>query len=92
VPDDERTTNAQLTRQSDQFLDSVREIRNLENQKRAAARSSPEFHALAEEITEKSRALFHQAARQQAAGEEDSPDSREREEQYPGDWTRNAEH
>jgi hypothetical protein len=74
------------------LLSVRREIHDLENEKRDTARSTPKFHDLAEEITHKSRSLFHQAADQEHAADHDSPDRREREEQYPGDWTKNAEH
>jgi hypothetical protein len=80
-------TDGELSAQSDAFLRTVREVRELEMQKRAAARSSDEFHELADRVEEASRAVFDQAQQQRLDGEEDSPDPQERAQSYPGDWT-----
>ena len=85
---DKRETDAQLAERSSNFLDTVQQMRDLERRKQASPRSSDEFHALADAVEETARVAFRQAKEQNIAGEQDSPDQREREEQYPGDWTR----
>ena len=87
-----RETDSELADRSSEFLGTVREMRNLENRKREAGRSTEEFHDLAQQIVDKSRLAFRQAQEQHDVGEQDSPDPRERDEQYPGDWTRSASH
>jgi hypothetical protein len=72
-------------------MDTAKEMRDLERQKRHAARSTDEFHALADAVEEKAREAFTLAHEQNLVGEEDSPIQREREEQYPGDWTRSQQ-
>lgn len=85
---DKRETDAELAQRSANFLDTVKRMRELEGEKRRAARSSDEFHEMADAIEETARAAFRQAQEQNLIGQEDSPDPREREEQYEGDWTR----
>ena len=89
---DKRETDAQLANRSANFLDTVHEMRDLEHRKRHAARSSEEFHALADQVEEKARQAFKIAHEQNLVGEEDSSIRQEREMQYPGDWTRSQQH
>lgn len=88
---DKRETDAQLANRSANFLDTVHEMRDLERQRRHAARSSDEFHALAGAVEEKARQAFKIAQEQNLVSEEDSPIPQEREEQYPADWTRSQQ-
>jgi hypothetical protein len=89
---DKRETDAELATRSATFLDTMHEMRDLERQKRDSARSSDEFHELADRVEQKARETFELAKQQNVAGEEDSPIASEREEQYPGDWTRSQRH
>jgi hypothetical protein len=60
---------------SDALLDAVRELQDLEREKRAEEFSTPEFHAKAREITELSREVFRLAAEEERAGNEiESPE------------------
>jgi hypothetical protein len=83
----QRKTDAGLADQSDRFIEILHDLKALEDQKRQSARSSPEFHELAQRVEETSRLVFQQAELQRRDGEQDSPDARERAESYPGDWT-----
>ena len=60
----------QLTAVSDRLLDGLFELRRIEAKKRQQPISSPEFHALAEEVTKKSRELMSTASVQEAIGNE----------------------
>src|SRR4051812_1246528 len=62
-------TQHNLREDSDSLLDAVREIRDLERTKRTQKLSSPEFHQTAEEITDKSRRVFHIARDEEAEGD-----------------------
>jgi hypothetical protein len=63
-----------VRRDSDALLDAVREIHDLESEKRREQMSTPEFHDKAREITERSREVFRIAADEERAGDEvDSP-------------------
>jgi hypothetical protein len=86
MPDDDTT----LDRRSQRLLHALGRLRRLEGLKRAQTRSSPPFHALAEEVTEEAREVWQLAATQELAGEEDSPLPEERADESPGDWTRNT--
>jgi FixJ family two-component response regulator len=55
---------------SDALLDAVRRLHELEREKRAQQFSTPEFHAMAREITEQSREVFRLAAVEERAGNE----------------------
>jgi hypothetical protein len=55
---------------SDTLLDAIRTLRDLEREKRTQKLSSPEFHAMAREITERSREVFRVAAQEERAGDE----------------------
>ncbi len=72
---------------SRRLLEKIEEMRQLEQEKREAARSTPEFHALADRVDEASAAVFGIAHEQLVEGEEDSPIEAERKEQHAGDWT-----
>ena len=80
-------TDQDLNRLSKRLLDAVGDVQQLEQRKRTVARSTPEFHELADEIEHKTRAVFAVAAEQRELGEEDSPIPAERAETHPGDWT-----
>jgi hypothetical protein len=81
------TDDAGLDAVSRELLGKLRELKSLEEQKRSEARSTPEFHDLAEEVSSKAGEVYRLATVEEAAGEEDSPVVREREEQTAGDWT-----
>jgi hypothetical protein len=55
---------------SDALLAAVRKLHDLEREKRAQQLSTPEFHAMAREITERSREVFRLAAVEERAGDE----------------------
>ena len=80
-------TDQDLNRLSKRLLDAVDDVQRLERRKRAMARSTPEFHRLAEEIEQKTRDVFSVAVEQREIGADDSPLPAERAEQHPGDWT-----
>jgi hypothetical protein len=62
---------------SDALLEAVRELHELEREKRGQKMSSPEFHDMAREITDRSRDVFRIAADEERAGDElDSPQDR----------------
>ena len=80
-------TDQDLNQLSKRLLDAVGDVQELEHRKRATARSTPEFHELADEIEHKTRQVFSVAVEQRDMGEDDSPIPAERAEQHPGDWT-----
>jgi hypothetical protein len=59
-----------LVRTSDELLHEVDVLKDLERQKRQQPISSPGFHDLAEEITEKSREVMHTSLEQEAEGDQ----------------------
>jgi hypothetical protein len=62
---------AQEVRQtSDALLEAIRALHELEREKRVQQLSTPEFHAMAREITERSREVFRLAAVEERAGDE----------------------
>jgi len=77
----------QLNQLSKRLLGAAEDVQRLERRKRTTARSTPEFHSLADEIERKTREVFAVAARERDAGEDDSPLESERAEREPGDWT-----
>jgi hypothetical protein len=81
------TTDDGLDATSRKLLDEVEELRRLELAKRRTARSSPEFHDLAEKVDNAARHVFDTTGAQLIQGEAESPLPSEREEQQPGDWT-----
>jgi chromatin remodeling complex protein RSC6 len=60
----------EVRKDSDALLDAVREIHDLEREKRGEQISTPEFHDKAREITDRSREVFRIAAEEEKAGEE----------------------
>jgi hypothetical protein len=82
------TDDAQLDAVSRELLGKLQELRGLEEQKRGEARSTDAFHELAEEVSDKAGEVFRLAASEEMAGDSDSPRPQEREESFPGDWTR----
>jgi hypothetical protein len=63
-----------VRRDSDALLDAVRELHDLEVERRGEQMSTPEFHDKARQITERSREVFRIAAEEERAGNEvDSP-------------------
>jgi hypothetical protein len=64
----------EVRRNSDALLEAVRALHDLEREKRAQEVSTPAFHAMAREITERSREVFRLAAEEERAGDEvDTP-------------------
>jgi hypothetical protein len=84
-------TDDQLDATSRALLRKVDDLRETEKRKRETARSSREFHGLAERAEAISREVFATAQAERVEGREDSPIPAERDEQYPGDWTDEAE-
>jgi hypothetical protein len=82
------TTDDRLDNASRHLLDSVRELRELEQQKRREPRSTDAFHRLAREAEDKSLEVWDAAREERALGDEPSPIPAEREQQEPGDWTK----
>jgi hypothetical protein len=58
-----------LASDSDRLLETLGEVRKLEVEKRQEEISTPRFHELAEEITEKSNEVFRSAYREEADGD-----------------------
>ena len=81
------TDDHELDEHSRELLGKLQELKDLEYQKRHEARSTPEFHALAEDVSAKASEVFRLAVGQEVRGDTDSPRPEEREEQFPGDWT-----
>ena len=81
------TDDAHLDATSRQLLAQLDDIKRLEQEKRAEARSSDEFHELAEEISDRARGVWALAEQEETSGSADSPLPEERDERYPGDWS-----
>jgi hypothetical protein len=79
-------TDDELDATSRRLLKDVDELKRLEVEKRHTARSSDEFHDLAEEIEIAARHVFDSAGGELIEGRQDSPRQDERDEQHPGDW------
>ena len=60
----------EVRRDSDALLDAVRELHDLEREKRRQKVSTPEFHDAARHITDRSRDIFRLAAEEERAGDE----------------------
>lgn len=82
------TDDRRLDDHSRKLLRAVDDVRALERRKRAAGRSTPEFHELASAVERQSHEVFKLAVEEQAMGAEDSPIEHEREDDSPGDWWR----
>lgn len=59
----------QIGDDSDKLLEAVAELRRLEKEKRRQELSSPAFHALANEVEQKSRAVFRGAVEERIDGD-----------------------
>jgi hypothetical protein len=70
IDETDRAPAEEVRRTSDALLDAVRRLHELEREKRAQQLSTPEFHAMAHEITEQSREVFRLAAVEERAGDE----------------------
>jgi hypothetical protein len=81
------TTDDGLDATSRRLLNEVDELKRLELEKRQTARSSPEFHDLAEKVDDAARHVFDSASAELIDARDDSPLQEERDEQHPGDWT-----
>ena len=77
----------ELDATSRNLLRHIDDLRQLEQEKRRTARSSEEFHDLADRVDTVARDVLDAAHTQQSEGREDSRIPAERAEQKPGDWT-----
>jgi len=77
----------ELDATSRSLLKGIDDLRQLEEEKRRTARSTDEFHDLADRVDSAARDVFEAAHVQQREGSEDSRIAAERAEQEPGDWT-----
>jgi hypothetical protein len=82
-----RKTDDGLDATSRRLLDEIDELKRLELEKRQSARSTDQFHDLAEKVDNAARHVFDTAGAELIDGEYDSPLPAERDEQHPGDWT-----
>jgi hypothetical protein len=62
-----------LPEQSARLLAELETVRELEREKRTKRVSSPEFHALADEILDRSRQVFRYAEREEETGDRTNP-------------------
>lgn len=85
------STDGELDAQSLELLGKVEDVRDLERRKRRSARSTPEFHRLAEEVERASRDVFSAARDELEMADADSPIPAERAESEPGDWSGQSE-
>jgi len=81
------TTDDALDATSRRLLNEIDELKTLELERRHTARSSDEFHDLAEKIDGVARHVFDSTNAELIEGQEDSPLPDERDEQHLGDWT-----
>ncbi len=91
MPSDAKT-DREMADMSTNLLDDIREMQRLERAKRHTARSSDEFHDLAERIADQGRIVFQEAEAERQHGREDSPSPSEQAEQHLGDWTESQSH
>ncbi len=68
--------DAQVRDDSDELLEEVRRLRELEERKRHEPISSPEFHRLAAEVEERARAVWQTADRERVAGDDSERQAR----------------
>jgi uncharacterized protein with von Willebrand factor type A (vWA) domain len=66
----QKALRKRLSATSRKFLESIDELRDLEERKRNELISTPAFHELAEKIKEKSREVFRVTAVQESLGDE----------------------
>jgi hypothetical protein len=81
------TSDDRLDATSRELLTRLREMKHLEEEKRSEARSTERFHDLAEEVADKAGEVYELAHREEVSGAADSPLRKERDEEYPGDWS-----
>ncbi len=62
-----------MPRESDRLLRKVRELGELEMEKRTEQISSPRFHELARDVTRKSREIMYRAVEEESVGDETHP-------------------
>ncbi|HEV7810553.1 MAG TPA: hypothetical protein VGO64_08135 [Candidatus Limnocylindrales bacterium] len=62
--------NHELPHESDRLLRKVRELGELEMEKRTEQISSPRFHELARDVTQKSREIMYRAVEEEQVGNE----------------------
>jgi hypothetical protein len=67
--DPDQPRRERLRDDSDELMEAVTEIRELEREKRGEEMSTPRFHELAEDIADKSRQVFRLATDEQAQGD-----------------------
>jgi hypothetical protein len=60
----------ELSRRSNQILTAIEDLHDLETRKRHEVISTPPFHALANEVEERSREIFRMAGREEELGDE----------------------
>ncbi len=70
APRDHESPKDRLSERSDEILQAVDDLRQMEAQKRSEPISTPEFHRLAEDITRKSRDVFRIALDEEQLGDE----------------------
>lgn len=76
----------EVRRDSDELLEAVRELHDLEAEKRKEEISSQGFHDAARKITERSRDIFRRAAEEERHGNEiEDPSHATTEDVPPGD-------
>jgi hypothetical protein len=63
----------ELAKTSDEFLEDLHRLRDLEVEKRKEPISSDRFHELAEEVTETSRGIMNTVLKQERLGDEAEP-------------------
>jgi hypothetical protein len=66
----EKKKKKKLAKSSDEFLSEVRELHELEDQKRKQPISTGRYHELAESVTEKSREIMYRARLQEDLGDD----------------------
>lgn len=70
---------------SDQLLEAVERLKELETEKRMRQISTPEFHVLADEVALQARNVFRVAEREERMGDEMPTQDATIEEAEPGD-------
>jgi hypothetical protein len=84
IDETDAAASQEVRQSSDALLDAIRKLHDLEREKRTQELSTPEFHAMAREITERSREVFRLAAEEERAGDEvDTPQDRTTEDIRP---------
>ncbi len=81
-------SDPELDEQSRRIIGAVDELKALEQAKRRTARSSDEFHQLAEAVEDKADEVWRFAENELRMGDKDSSRPVDHEATGPGDWTR----